>query len=165
MNIMRDRTNSVKPHPVDAIPVTGTNVLFDVWLTSRAVTGLIDAALAPTGLTADEFGVYSVLTSTEWMTPSELAVWVSAPATTVSSYVKRLQQRGHLERRRNPADGRSFVIRLTPSGRSAHRAAGKAFLPVLRRVVAALGDDEPAVRGALTRLRVAVEDVGSTGRS
>ena len=109
-------------------------------------------------------GVYSVLTSTDWMTPSELAVRVSAPATTVSSYVKRLEDRGHLERRRNPADGRSFVIRLTPSGRSAHRAAGKAFLPVLEGVLAALGDDEPAVRRALTRLRVAMEELGPTAR-
>ncbi len=149
---------------MDAVPAAGTNVLFDVWLTSRAATGLLDAALAPAGLTADEFGVYSVLTSTDWMTPSELAVWVSAPATTVSSYVKRLEDRGHLERRRNPADGRSFVIRLTPSGRSAHRAAGKAFLPVLDGVLAALGDDEPAVRRALTRLRVAMEELGPTAR-
>lgn len=149
---------------MDAVPAAGTNVLFDVWLTSRAATGLLDAALAPAGLTADEFGVYSVLTSTDWMTPSELAVWVSAPATTVSSYVKRLEDRGHLERRRNPADGRSFVVRLTPSGRSTHRAAGKAFLPVLEGVLAALGDDEPAVRRAVTRLRVAMEELGPTAR-
>ena len=60
---MRDRSKSVKAHPVDAVPAEGTNVLFDVWLVSRATTGLLDAALAPTGLTADEFGVYSVLMS------------------------------------------------------------------------------------------------------
>lgn len=156
---MRPRTNLVKGHPVDTVSAAGTNVLFDLWLVSRAVTGLLDAALAPTGLTADEFGVYSVLTSTDSMTPSELAVWVSAPATTVSSYVKRLEQRGHLERQRNPADGRSFVLRLTPSGRTAHRAAGKAFLPVLQAVLGTLGDDEPSVRRGLTRLRVAVEDI------
>ena len=58
---MRDRNTSVKGHPVDAV-AGGTNVLFDVWLVSRATTGMLDAALAATGLTADEFGVYSVLT-------------------------------------------------------------------------------------------------------
>jgi len=113
---MRDRSKSVKAHPVDRVPAEGTNVLFDVWLVSRATTGLLDAALAPTGLSADEFGIYSVLTSSDGMTPSELARWMSAPSTTVSSYVKRLEGRGHLRRDRNPADGRSYVLRLTPQG-------------------------------------------------
>jgi DNA-binding MarR family transcriptional regulator len=139
-------------------------VLFDVWLASRAVTGMLDAALAPTGLTADEFGVYSVLTTTESMTPSDLAVWMSAPTTTVSSYVKRLEKRGHLKRHRNPDDGRSFVLRLTPSGRAAHKAAGKAFHPALQDVLVSLGADEPSVRRALARLRAAVDQRNSDAR-
>ena len=161
---MRDRSKIVKGeqagrrrHPVDAVPAAGTNVLFDVWLLSRAVTGALDSALAPTGLTADEFGVYSVLSSSDVMTPTDLARWMAAPPTTVSSYVKRLEGRGHVVRDRNPDDGRSYVLRLTPAGRAAHRAGGQAFLPVLGRVVGALGRDEPAVRRALESLRVAVD--------
>lgn len=164
---MRDRTTSVKgssspdrsPHPVEAVRPEGTNVLFDVWLVSRATTGLVDAALAPSGLTADEFGFYSVLTSTDSMTPSELARWMSAPPTTVSSYVKRLEGRGHLVRERNPADGRSYVLRLTPAGHEAHQAAGACFLPVLEQVVAALGGNEPATRRAMATLRKALDSV------
>ena len=161
---MRDRSKNVKRespargHPVDAVPAAGTNVLFDVWLVSRAVTGALDAALAPTGLTADEFGVYSVLTSSDVMTPTDLARWMAAPPTTVSSYVKRLEGRGHLVRERNPDDGRSYVLRLTTSGLAAHRAGGKAFMPVLERIVTTLGAQEPAVRRALESLRVAVDD-------
>jgi hypothetical protein len=34
-------------------------LLFDIWLVSRATTGLLDAALAPVGLTADEFALHS----------------------------------------------------------------------------------------------------------
>jgi DNA-binding MarR family transcriptional regulator len=157
--MMRDRTTLVKSHPVDSVAARGTNVLFDMWLASRATTGLLDAVLAASGLTADEFGVYSVLSSAESMTPSELARWVSAPATTVSSYIKRIEQRGHLQRSRNPADGRSYVVALTPAGRRAHSAAGKAFLPVLDRVVEALGRREQSVRRALTALRTCVDDV------
>ena len=143
---------------MDAVPAAGTNVLFGVWLVSRAVTGALDAALAPTGLTADEFGVYSVLTSSDVMTPTDLARWMAAPPTTVSSYVKRLEGRGHLVRERNPDDGRSYVLRLTTSGLAAHRAGGKAFMPVLERIVTALGAEEPAVRRALESLRVAVDE-------
>jgi DNA-binding MarR family transcriptional regulator len=161
---MRDRSKNVKggsarrSHPVDAVPAAGTNVLFDVWLVARAVTGALDTALAPTGLTADEFGVYSVLSSSDVMTPTELARWMAAPPTTVSSYVKRLEGRGHVVRERNPDDGRSYVLRLAPTGRAAHRAGGQAFLPVLQRVVSALGRDEPAVRRALESLRVAIAE-------
>lgn len=157
--MMRDRTTFVKGHPVDEVPPAGTNVLFDVWLVSRATTGLLDAALAPSGLTADEFGIYSVLTSAETLTPSDLARWMSAPPTTVSSHVKRIEARGHLRRERNPADGRSFVLRLTPAGRAAHAAAGARFGPVLDGVVTALGRREDAVRTALAALREALDSL------
>lgn len=144
---------------MDAVPASGTNVLFDIWLVSRATTGVLDAALAPSGLTADEFGIYSVLTSADTMTPSDLARWMSAPATTVSSYVKRLEGRGHVQRERNPADGRSFVLRLTDAGRAAHAAAGARFVPVLDAVVGALGRRESAVRSGLRALRDALDDL------
>jgi DNA-binding MarR family transcriptional regulator len=165
--IVRVRSTSVKAHPVDDVAAAGTNVLFDVWLLSRATTGLLDVALAPTGLTADEFGLYSVLTSAETMTPSQLARWMSAPPTTVSSYIKRLESRGHLARERNPDDGRSSVLRLTAAGRSAHAAAAAAFAPVLGEVSDRLGNREASVRRALKLLRDRVDDVaaGHTGRS
>jgi DNA-binding MarR family transcriptional regulator len=98
-----------------------------------------------------------VLTSSDVLTPTELARWMSAPPTTVSSHVKRIEGRGHLVRERNPADGRSYVLRLTPAGRAAHREAGARFLPVLDAVVAALGPKEPAVRRALADLRTALD--------
>lgn len=159
---MRDRSTSVKPHPVQSVPAGGTNVLFDVWLLSKATTGMLDSALASTGLSADEFGVYSVLTSADTLTPSDLAEWMSAPPTTVSSVVKRLERRGHLARTPNPDDGRSFLLQLTPAGRQAHQAAVSAFVPVLALVVDALGEHEDAVRDALARLHDVVRAQAAT---
>ncbi len=162
---MRYRSTSVKPESPESVgPETaGTNVLFDVWLLSRATTGLLDAALAPTGLSADEFGLYSVLMSAESLTPSELGRWMAAPLTTVSSYVKRLEGRGHLQRGRNPDDGRSWVLSLTPAGRRAHQTAVERFVPVLDAVVAALGVREPGVRRALASLRRSIGAVHAEG--
>jgi DNA-binding MarR family transcriptional regulator len=155
---MRTRSNNVKGKSGSGDD--GTNVLFDVWLVSRATTGALDAALAPTGLTADEFGIYSVLTSPDPITPTELARWMSAPPTTVSSYVKRLEARGHVVRVRNPADGRSYVLELTASGRRAHQAAGARFLPVLDAVTESLGTRREAeVRRSLAALRHALDQV------
>ena len=126
------------------------NVLFDVWLVSRATIALLDGALRASGLDADEFAVYSVLASSEHMTPTELARWMSAPATTVSSYVKRFERRGHVAKTPNPGDGRSYRLSLTPAGRRAHRAAGALFMPVLGEVVEFIGD---AASEAHERLR------------
>lgn len=117
------------------------NVLFDAWLLSRATIALVDDAVRESGLDADEFAVYSVLAAGDGMMPSELAHWMAAPATTVSSYVKRFERRGHVRRLPNPEDGRSYRIALTPAGRKAHAAAGALFLPVLHDVVGRLGEE------------------------
>jgi DNA-binding MarR family transcriptional regulator len=157
---LRDRTSSVKggPPPPGAELGGETNVLFDVWLVARRTYGALDQALEPAGLTADEFAIYSVLRSPATITPSELARWMGAPPTTVSSYVKRLEARGHLTRESNPDDRRSYVLQLTAEGRQAHQAAGKRFLPVLERVVEALGTKEEAgVRRSLAALHQALD--------
>ena len=144
--------------PTPEIP--GTNVLFDAWLVSRAANALLDDALVASGLTGDEFAVYSVL-SHEPLTPTELAAWMSAPLTTVSSYVKRFEARGHVMRLPNADDRRSYRLTLTEDGAAAHQRAGKRFLPGLQDVEAALGDDTAAVRRALASLRAALESVRS----
>jgi len=127
-------------------------VLFDVWLVSRATFAALDAALAPSGLTADEFAIYSVLTSRDTMTPSELARWMAAPLTSMSSYIKRFEGRGHIMRVANPDDRRSYRLQLTSAGRAAHRAAGRLFQPVLDQVEGALDKQAPIVRDALHSL-------------
>jgi DNA-binding MarR family transcriptional regulator len=165
---VRDRSSSVNPapptHPVDALPEgADTNVLFDVWLLARATSQVLQPALAPTGLDADEFGIYSALSASDTMTPTELARWLSVPPTTVSSVVRRLEARGHLVRTPNPDDGRSSLLALTAEGRAVHQTAGTAFLGVLDQVLAALGPDEPTVRRSLASLRRALDEVAARG--
>ena len=134
-------------------PAAGlVNVLFDVWLVSRSTTALIDAVVRPSGLDADEFAVYSVLASGDGMTPSELAHWMSAPPTTVSSYVKRFERRKHVRRFANPGDGRSYRVQLTAAGRRAHQAAGELFAPVAEQVTEQIGNDATATHRQLRDL-------------
>jgi DNA-binding MarR family transcriptional regulator len=135
------------------------DVTFMVWLTQRATSDLVDAALAPAGLDGDEFAIYSVLTAAQAITPTELARWMAAPPTTVSSYVKRFEARGHVERVPNPADRRSYRIKLTPAGRRAYRTAAALFLPLRTRVADALGAREDGVREALLTLRTVLDEI------
>jgi DNA-binding MarR family transcriptional regulator len=133
------------------------NVLFDVWLVSRAVHALIDDAIRPSGLDADQFAIYSVLASGPAMTPSELADWMAAPPTTVSSYVKRFERRGHVRRVPNPEDRRSYRVELTATGREAHHTAGALFRPALDHVNEALEESVADTRQRLLELRRVVD--------
>jgi DNA-binding MarR family transcriptional regulator len=139
---------SVK-RPIDHAP---SNVLFDAWLVSRSVHQLIDAAIERSGLDADEFAIYSVLASGDGLTPSELAHWMAAATTTVSSYIKRFERRGHITRTPNAEDGRSYRLQLTAAGRDAHRHAGELFAPVLTHTEKTLGTDAQTVHAQLLTL-------------
>lgn len=154
-------------HPTEPETVTdridpGTsNVLFDVWLVSRAVHALIDDAIRPSGLDADEFAIYSVLASDTAMTPSELADWMAAPPTTVSSYIKRFERRGHVRRVPNPEDRRSYRVELTATGREAHHTAGVLFRPALDHVDEALEESAGDTRQRLLELRRVVDTLAA----
>ena len=138
---------------VDNVDPGLSNVLFDVWLASRAVHSVIDNAIASSGLDADEFAIYSVLAAGSTMTPSELADWMAAPPTTVSSYIKRFERRGHVRRVPNPEDGRSYRVELTKDGHRAHQAAGARYQPLLDDVTDQLGPDADDTRQRLLELR------------
>ena len=155
--MMRDRSTSVKGLSRAEVLEEDVDVLFMVWLVSRSTENLLDTALAATGVTGDEFAIYSVLNAAPDITPTELARWMAAPPTTVSSYLRRFESRGHVSRSLNPADRRSYRIRLTAAGRRAHKAAADRFGPVLGRVTDALGEQEVEVQEALLRLRIIVD--------
>lgn len=159
--MVRQRSKTVKGLSAAEVLEEDVDVTFMVWLTSRATADLLDATLAPTGLDSDEFAIYSVLTAAPSITPTELARWMAAPPTTVSSYVKRFEARGHVKREPNPADRRSYRIKLTPAGRRAHAAAAALFSPLRRRVADQLGADEAEVREALVTLRTALDAISN----
>lgn len=157
--MMRSRSTSVKTLSPAEVQDENVDLLFMVWLVSRSTNDLLDALFAPVGLTGDEFAIYSVLAASPDMTPTELTRWMAAPATTVSSYVKRFASRGHILREANPDDRRSYRIQLTPAGRRAHDAAVTLFRPIRAQVGAALAKDDGDVREGLLRLRTVVDDL------
>jgi DNA-binding MarR family transcriptional regulator len=160
--MLRHRSNGVKGLSAQEIAEQNVDVLFLVWLLARATSDLVDTALEPTGLTSDEYAIYSVLAAGT-ITPTELARWMAAPLTTVSSYVKRFERRGHVTREANPDDRRSYRIRLTPAGRQTHRAAATLFAPVRSGVAAALGPHAPFTHDTLRSLRAVLDQVRQRG--
>ena len=159
--MLRPRSLSVKPLTPVEVRREKVDTLFMVWLVHRSTADLLDRALGPAGFTADDFAIYSVLAAAPGITPTELARWMAAPATTVSSYVKRFEDRGHLTRTTHPEDRRSYQLRLTPAGSRAHKAAGSLFAPLRRQVTETLAAQEADVREALLRLRAVIDEIRS----
>ena len=157
--MVRSRTTSVKSVTADELREEDVDITFLVWAVARSATDLMDDALASSGLTGDEFAIYSMLAASSGVTPKELSRWMAAPPSTVSSYVKRFQGRGHVERVPHPEDGRSYRIRLSAEGEEAHTSARRLFAPIRAGVATALGDQQHPVRDALLTLRPVLDDL------
>jgi len=136
---------------------TTLSLLFDLFVASQRVRSLLATAMADSGLTPDEYAVYSALFDLGPMSPTELGRAVGMPPTTVSHYVRALRERGHAGEQPNPADNRSYLLRLSASGRVAHRRASAAFEEAFRRFAARLDDAESASRAVDAIQRAAEE--------
>jgi len=133
-----------------------SSVLFDLFAASQRVRTLLVAAMEGSGLTPDEYAVYSALLEFEPLSPTEMAQVVGMPPTTMSHYVREMRERAHVEEEPNPRDGRSRMLRLTASGRAAHRRANGAFEEAYSRFVAHLGRPGDAKR-ALEEIEAAAD--------
>ena len=130
----------------------GLSVLFDLYVADSAARELLRPVMARTGLTARQYGEYSIVVTGGPMSVSAFAAIARIPLATASDTVRAMERRGHLERTRDPADGRAWLVDLTDEGREAHETARNAFRTAARRVSRLLGDAEPDVRQALQLL-------------
>lgn len=99
----------------------------------QQVGSLLTRAMADAPLRPAEFAVYSTLRTEQPTTPSVLAATLGMPATTLSSQLAKMTTAGHLDRSRNPRDGRSSLLALTPAG----LAATEACIPAFERAISA----------------------------
>jgi DNA-binding MarR family transcriptional regulator len=121
--------------------------LIAIWqqLTHRLLSSL-DSALADLGLSAAEVNALACFADSGGRTVGELVAATAQRPSTITGILDRLEARELIERTQNPADRRSILVRLTPTGRAHARriaqtfAALEARLPAadVRRVLAAL---------------------------
>jgi DNA-binding MarR family transcriptional regulator len=76
----------------------------------------LGAALADLQLTASETNALANLADGKPRSVRELSGDTGTRATTLTGVLDRLERRGYLARELDPADRRSFRLRLTPSG-------------------------------------------------
>jgi DNA-binding MarR family transcriptional regulator len=73
-------------------------------------------AFAESRITGEQYGLLGVVHFFPDRTPTELAEALGLPPTTVSRLVAGFIEEGLAERRPNPADGRSYLLRATDRG-------------------------------------------------
>lgn len=102
--------------------------------------------LAPLGLTVQLCGVLIRLAEGP-LSQHELGLQLGIDRTTVVELIDDLERKGYVERRRNPADRRSYLLTLTARGRTFQKRAAQAFDAAAQDVFAPL---EPAELRAIS---------------
>jgi DNA-binding MarR family transcriptional regulator len=98
---------------------------------------------APQRVSRSEAGLLSSLTGGPRRI-TELADLEGHAQPTMTLLVKRLEERGWVARRRDPADGRVVLVSLTDAGTSALEDVRAAYRTVLRDHLVAMSDEQVA---------------------
>ena len=98
---------------------------------------------APQRISRSDAGVLSALSGGPRRI-TELADLEGHAQPTMTLLVKRLEERGWVARRRDPADGRGVLVSLTDAGQAALEDVRAAYRTVLRNHLVALSDEEIA---------------------
>jgi DNA-binding MarR family transcriptional regulator len=109
-------------------------------------------ALAKAGIDVRDYGVMTALDDRP-SSQQDIARLFGVSGTLVVQIVDGLEERGLVERGRNPDDRRSYVLHLTEAGREALARGGQELADVLPALVAPIGaDGAAALRGLLRKL-------------
>jgi DNA-binding MarR family transcriptional regulator len=99
-------------------------------------------ALAPLGLEPRDAGVLRAIAMHEGESQQLLAGTLCVPASRMVALVDHYEERGLVERRRNPADRRAYQLQLTPAGRDTLDAIARAGQKAEAAMCAGLNEKE-----------------------
>ncbi|WP_394436593.1 MarR family winged helix-turn-helix transcriptional regulator [Streptomyces sp. SGAir0957] len=109
-----------------------------------------ERALAEQGMRLRYFYVLAALESDLTLSQQDLSKLLHLDPTTMVALVDEMERAGHVERRRNPADRRRYILRLTDDGRTALARAGSAVDAVEREFLEAVpAEDRERLRALL----------------
>jgi DNA-binding MarR family transcriptional regulator len=121
------------------------------------MTQLVERELAADGVEPNGYAVLSLIGARAGMRLTEVSEQLGMPLTTASDVVRRLEGRGHVRRRPNPHDGRSFLFELTARGDREWRRGFGALVRINDALQERIAGEE--MRAALTELGDAFENI------
>jgi MarR family transcriptional regulator, organic hydroperoxide resistance regulator len=122
---------------------------------THATLSLLAARLAEENLGPSEINALANMADGRVRTVGELGVSAGTKPTTLTSVLDRMSRRGYLTRELDPADRRSFLLRLTQDGRRVADAARAAMAAIEAEAIASLTAADVA---GFTRVVRALED-------
>ena len=140
-------------------------LLQELYSTGLLVGLLVDEELERAGVSPQLFSFLGWVYTLQPVTPGALAAETGLPPTTIRDYVRRLVERGDVRRIANPADGRSYLLVLTPQGkRLAHRgwpAVLAAYRRVARHLERPAAEHVTATQELRRAVKLAIADPGA----
>jgi MarR family transcriptional regulator, organic hydroperoxide resistance regulator len=131
-------------------------VILELHRATHATLHALGRELASLSLTRSEANALAILADGRARSVGELASETATRATTLTSVLDRLERRGYVARELDPADRRSFEVRLTAQGRAAAATVGAAVRGLEGAALAGLSDRQLAgFRAVLRALREA----------
>jgi DNA-binding MarR family transcriptional regulator len=118
--------------------------------TTHRLLAVLEAELADLRLTSGEINALAALAKGP-RTARALADATAQRPSTLTGILDRLERRGLVERRPNPADRRSTLIAPTAAGRAASRRVTEAFTAIEARI-----GDRAEVQAALAQMDAAL---------
>lgn len=134
-------------------------LLYQLYLVSQASRAVVKRSLAGTGMTGEEYALYSYLYANGARTLSQGARDLGMPLTTLATLLQGPVERADVARGPHPHDRRARLLSLTDAGRERLEAAMPAFTAGYRAILAELeanGADSEALFAALEELRTAI---------
>ena len=126
-------------------------VCFPLYALSRQVTALYRPLLEKLDLTYPQYLVLLLLWESDGVTVSAIGDRLLLDSGTLTPLLKRMEQKGLINRTRNPADERQVTILLTENGRALQEQALN--VPTDLQASLNLGDEQLiALRGQLKTL-------------
>jgi len=88
----------------------------EAYTAATLIATLVERELHARGVPSQLFSLLGWIRVLQPVAPGQLSFSTGIPPTTLRDYLRRLTKRGDIRRTRNPSDGRSYLVVLTPAG-------------------------------------------------
>ena len=125
-------------------PIPGVHVWLVLAKTAHAMASRAGRSIAGLGMCASDFGALEVLLHKGPLPVNTLGRKLLLTSGSVTTAIDRLERRGLVTRRNNPADRRARIVHLTPAGRKFIQSAFAAHAADMEQEVSVLSATERA---------------------
>lgn len=121
---------------------TGPHIRLVLWKAAKAVEKADRASIAGTGLGSSDFTIMEALLHKGPLQINQIGERVLLSSGSMTVAVNRLENKGFVQRIKDPSDGRCYYVHLTKSGRKFIKDAYHKHLENLEKIAGVLTREE-----------------------